>query len=723
MRFLNKIKINLLLLTTVVGFGVSSCIMDTFDDDIKPATSGYKLPPGKYKVYFNIEETGYDKTRALPDSSQFVDGSHGEHELGGAGNFAIFLNEAGTIVEVSELFGKHEEHPEDWIEGRYLSEFNVEEDYQTPSKCLVILNGLKFIDQIKNAKGKNASEIMNMKWYQHYDSKGIETDTVGRNDNGRFMMTNSIRWDLDSLGNPYLCEAVPLPIEVVQDALEEEDDKSKYITVKVERMVAKATLSYQDKNGAIIPLEYDHVFGPDIEFVNLFTGFDEHGMHQFKVVKYRVRCTGWGMNALEKEGSFFKSIGGASYGDNWNDADRYRYHWAVDTHYWGNGKIDTNNPYPWQYRDAINRSHMDHYSTLEMGNTLKNYSYDDFVRMNYFEKEIYIPENTFSYDDLDPLLDDQAEFYAGTHFIMTAILETAFDADPEKAQDSDFTKFTGDQRTVYRDRIGNIYRYPEQAWQSLVVSFNYALQSQAAMEYDWFDWDGHGDGDKTWKAATGSKYALYYKVNDTGDARVDYLLMNADNVSHQGVLDQTLVQANIRKGDGQRMILNKNFRILNIKDHDNGIATPIKIYRKDQWDWVEDHNRHLKKGEDVLDITTLKEYKDEKGVTHQIERRDAEVNDILSIMFDWIGPIDHFNKGYMYYFAPTKHEENKFGVVRNNWYHFILKGIHNLGTSIDNPEDPIVPNKVKENDQAIDIESKILQWHKVDMNVPVLKQN
>lgn len=722
MRFFSNIKINLLLLTAVLGCGVSSCVMDTFDDDLKTASSGPKLPPGKYKVYFNIEEIGVDKTRAIPDGDQFVDGSHGEHELGGAGNFAIFLDEAGTIVEVSELFGEHKEHPEDWIEGRYVSVFNVEEDYETPSKCLVILNGLKFIDELKNAKGKNKDAIMNMKWYQHYDEKGIETDTVGRNDNGRFMMTNSIRYDLDEDGNAYLCDAVPLPIEVVQDALEEEDDESKYITVKVERMVAKATLSYQDKTGAIIPLEFDHVFGPDIEFVNLFTGFDEHGMHQYKVVKYRVRCTGWGMNALEKEGKFFKSIRGAYYGDQWNDPERYRYHWAIDDHYVGNGNNDTQYAYPWQYRDAINRSHIDYYEDNGMNNTLKNYSYDDFVRMNYFLKEIYIPENTFDYRELDPLLDDQAEFYAGTHFIMTAILETAFDADPDKAQDSDFTKFTGDQRTVYRDRIGNIYRTPKQAWQSLVVSFNYALQSQAAMEYDWYDWSGHGDGDKTWKAATGSKYALYYKIGDTGNPEEDYLLMNAQNVTNP-ILDQTLVQANIRKGDGQRMILNNKFRILNSDDLKNGKVTPIQIYRKADWDWVENHNRHLMKGEEILDITTLKEYTDENGVRHQIERHDATENDILSIMFDWIGPIDHFNKGYMYYFAPTKHEDNQFGVVRNNWYHFILKGIHNLGTSVDNPSDPIVPNKVSENDQAIDIESKILQWHVVDMEVPVLKQN
>lgn len=723
MKLFNTIRTNLLLIGSLLAVGTTSCVMDNFDDDTlsgrKPYT-GEKLAPGKYRVAFDIGQVGL--TRSIPGDGQIVDGDHGEHDIGAAGNFALFLDESGEILSVNELFGTHKEHPEDYIEGRYISDIIVDPDsLKVPKKCVVLLNALPFKNSIKESKGENISGIFGARWFQHYDADGIETDTVGRNDNGRFLMANSIRFDLDTLGNVFLNDAQPVPREVIQDALVDSIDSTRVITVKVERMVAKATLAYQDKDGSIVPLDFDHVFGPDVEFVNMFTGFDKQGMHQFKVVKYRVRCTGWGMNALEKEGSLFKNLGeGASYSDQWNDPRRYRYHWAEDAHYRENapgGKENLPAPYPWQYRDAINRSHIDHYSSRGMGNTLKNYSYDDFVRMNYFEKEIYFPENTFDKEALDPELDNQANIYAGTHFIMTAILETAFDAkDPEKATDEDFTKWTPDERTIYRDRIGNIYREQADAYKSLIVSFNYALQSQPEMKYPWYDWDGHGDGDDTWVAASGSKYALYYKIKDEGPLNEQYLKITVPNLEgeYAHLINTTLVEANIRKGDGQRMILDKNFMILDTLQLKNNVYDPMKIYKVTDWEYVKNYNRNIGKGQTPLDID---DYLESQGRL-ETDRHFATTNDVLSIMFDWIGPIDHFNQGKMYYFHPIELEKGTYGVVRNNWYQFVLTGIHHLGTSVDNPSDPIVPNAVDENDQAIDIKGRILDWHRVDQSVP-----
>ena len=736
MRLLKIFKSHLALSTVLLAALCSSCITEDFDMMDQAEGGSRKLPMGKYYVLFDINDTDGTPltTRGVGDVDtgdlEFgKDGNHEEHEIGGTGNFIIFLS-GNKVIQVSELYGSHEHYPnlmpdyeEQYVEGHYISQFDVDKDYEAPETCIVVLNAGPYTNELKNCVNKSKNEIFNLIWGNDQDPTQI-----GRNEEGRFTMTNSIRYGEDGK----LIDVVELPEDVVQDALGN-FDPSKVIRVHVERMVSKATLNYKNKQGQIVPLTKDEIFGPDVEFVNMFTGFDKYGMHEYKVVKYRVRCTGWGMNGLERSGRLFKNIGTtASASDKWNDAARFRYHWAIDQHYSENeaGKAEQlPAPYPWQFRDAINKSHMDHYSDESVyggsmdNNTLKNFSYNDFVNTNHFEKPVYFPENTFNYSLLDPQLDDRAEFLAGTHFIMTAILETAFDApDPNNVSDADFD-YPDDERTIFRDRIGNIYRTADEAYDALVVSFNYALQSQSEMKYIWYDWNGHGDGDRNWVAATGSDYAFYYKTgNDENDPN-SFTEMTVANIGNKGINKQTLVPANIITGDGQRIIIDENFRILNKERLSEGKVVPVRIYHVDDWEYVKNYNRNLAKGNKEIDIEDYIDGLIAKGAKESDHRRNATPNDIQSILFNWIGPIDHFNQGRMYYFAPTRMEEvgDVYGAVRNNWYQFILNGIHNLGTSIDNPDDPIVPNHVSFNDQAIDIKGRILNWHHVESEVPVLK--
>ncbi|MCH5222750.1 MAG: Mfa1 fimbrilin C-terminal domain-containing protein [Muribaculaceae bacterium] len=90
----------------------------------------------------------------------------------------------------------------------------------------------------------------------------------------------------------------------------------------------------------------------------------------------------------------------------------------------------------------------------------------------------------------------------------------------------------------------------------------------------------------------------------------------------------------------------------------------------------------------------------------------------------------HYNEGRMYYALPVTHnldrkEESDFGkrtgdhgVVRNNWYHFEIRGVANPGTSVDDPEQPIIPN----NDPAskgLGFEVIIIPWHVVQEEVDI----
>ena len=108
-------------------------------------------------------------------------------------------------------------------------------------------------------------------------------------------------------------------------------------------------------------------------------------------------------------------------------------------------------------------------------------------------------------------------------------------------------------------------------------------------------------------------------------------------------------------------------------------------------------------------------------------------NIVKSLLYEWLGALDHFSDGKMYYSAPVLHngagksekERNKYvlgdyGVVRNNWYKFNLSTITGMGTSVDNPGDPIVPNRVDIND-VINVKISILDWCLQGTDAPILQ--
>lgn len=123
-------------------------------------------------------------------------------------------------------------------------------------------------------------------------------------------------------------------------------------------------------------------------------------------------------------------------------------------------------------------------------------------------------------------------------------------------------------------------------------------------------------------------------------------------------------------------------------------------------------------------------------------------NDIKSLFFEIWGVADCFTKGLMYYAVPipalndegfpekgeyasleddANHDFDNvdklywyYGVVRNNWYKFTLHSISELGIPVSDPVKPIVPNYHNKKDQ-VKMEMEIMQWHAVDINIPLGK--
>ena len=91
----------------------------------------------------------------------------------------------------------------------------------------------------------------------------------------------------------------------------------------------------------------------------------------------------------------------------------------------------------------------------------------------------------------------------------------------------------------------------------------------------------------------------------------------------------------------------------------------------------------------------------------------------------------HFTGGRMYYAIPVKHNiESKsegtiatgdYGAVRNHWYSFTVNNIFSVGTPVDNPEEPIIPN-VEPKNPGLGVEISILNWHQVSTDVDISNQ-
>lgn len=721
MRFFNKINAKILFGCSLLALGSTSCIMDSFDVDEAPSM----LPQGKYVIAFHFDQLE-PFTRA---DGEYIDGDHREHEIGEDGNYVMFFNESKVCIDVIPLYGTHEE-PNGYIEGTYIARYDVdEEEFEVPKYCMAVLNAGGIGDSFKGQKADYIVENM--------IEQSTNPLTIGFDAKGRFTMTNTVY----AVGKEkqYLFD---IPKEVIQD-YKEPFDPDKVIHATVERMVAKFNFSTKDVPGS----RRDNVpaglnFSDDCKEIFLadekdrdliyFTGFDSDGAPQFKLRKWKVAITGWSMNALAKEEYFFKNVNPDPEHNppfEWNKPQDLRADWAEDVYY-------DNKPedYPWQYRRAVTAPNMSTYEGLGDKNHLVNYSYNDIVGFsrgeNGMDRTMYTPENTYDYEKYEEkrnmsqylgslapsdlnveikVLDDRTDVLAGTHLIVTARLLTNIKSDGE-----DYTI----EEHLYRDRSSMFYDGEENCFYKLITTFNYDLQSQYAMRYHYYEWT---DKDKSLpsdnQSAPGEQmiimpegmYSLYY-VDNSG---------NLHELSYQN-----LINSEGDLGDAANIMKNEKYRYFNKAEVEDGdgkvIVNPERLVIRD----TQDPSK-----EAVFKVYSYKEYQKwlENPTYVMEERRTATSNDLASLIYEWTGAVDHFNQGRMYYFKPvgmhqigtdakTKQPIYFCGTVRNNWYQYNLLNINSIGTSIDDPNQPIVPQDVPVNSQ-IELSVKMIDWHNVDAGI------
>ena len=531
-----KRVITLFLQSLAAALILSACSKDTADVTV-PAQE----PPveNTYCISFAIRSV-YDAPGSRA-SGDFADGTDDnlEHAIGTNGNFAFFFDGDEKLFTVSllSMTSGHEEPAEDNIEARYWTRFNAVDD-RLPEYCLVVLNGQSLYDGLSQLpEGEHSiDDILGLIW-----SEAANPYNIGRSDNGLFTMTNSVYVD----ENGELQAAVKVEEHHIQKV--EPYDPDRALTVYVERMVSKFSFIVSPEantnDGVTFTAEKEND-----RVLSLFTGI-ENGRPVYEHIPWRVRITGWSINALETGTRLFKKINtGANYFSGWNDAANYRSYWSEDPHYSGT--------YPSQYRKAVN-SGLAYYEKIagEGANVLLNYSYDDLNDGN-IGKVVYTPENTYDTDWAEDTFGQRAHSIAGTHLIICAELETDIDGSGTfRATD------------LYRDRFGTYYKTEKDCFKMLAWTLNGAAGSQKQMPFTRYEWNGTDGGDGTRLTSdTSGESALYLYDRELTDAVIE---------SQTGPLT---IPAEIKDGDGKRMLwtdglnMRNDGAVLNIYDNAGGTA-------------------------------------------------------------------------------------------------------------------------------------------------------
>lgn len=700
MRLYNRVISQVLF----VMLGLSSCVTEKFDDinALEQHTrSGY--------VYFRIETT--DRlTRASSDdlepdgndnhsSGDLVNGQELEHKIGAAGNFCLFFSDKGGFVNAFPLeLAKIDPVPDKPVGGDqhvreavYGVKITVDEDEVFPKQFLVVLNGQPVYQKLSAlTPGMTVDKVLEQIWVDENPLK------IGKNDDGLFTMTSSIYMDGSEKKST---------VSITKDNIQQEGsfDPDKVVIAHVERIVSKYSLVLEnDEDGIFTPAVTDNV--AQNHQVVLCTGWTNKYQENvqsdpittddwepiYELRNWQAKFLGWGMNALEKESHIFKNIQNKNYFAGWNDVANFRSYWSEDPHYQGD--------YPWQNRRAVDNN-LYWYSNPSNAwtNLLLNYSWENEA-LNYQPGNgvIYTPENTYSADDLRDKLDGRMELLAGTHLIARTELQVQNAINSEDYFVPDY---------LYRDRAGVCYTTAQDCLWGLVRAFNYALSSQTVLKYRNYDWNPDRSSNTT--EILFAVPTITYDDNSMLDNGHFKLYYRGEEMTYEYIRGMSekqcrelLIAANVKDGDGKRLLDTSEFSVKKIDPNDQSKITELPIYSE--------YNIGV-------DPKTKKEYDNSKYLLSRNETQKK--NDIQSLFFEWAGPVDLYLNGMMYYAYPACVIENEvYGAVRNAWYQFKVTGINNIGIPVHDVKMEIVPNWDNPFNQ-INVKVNILDWHDFTFNL------
>ena len=450
------------------------------------------------------------------------------------------------------------------------------------------------------------------------------------------------------------------------------------IVAYVERLAAKYTLTFEGYASEAVK----NVNIPGSGTVSVYKGLTINGTSytiESDEKGWELKVLGYGLNALEQNSYLFRHISESDYDATWawNDESHHRSYWAEDEHYEINS--ETRNGYPHQFRQALETDSVRSLHKAENGyianninpKSIKDGYYLDYVDFNTiagiasdgslgnYPSTIYSHENTYFDAGTSPndWLWKRGYFSAGTHIIIAAQL-MIYD--------------TNNSNDLYRDQNSIFYISKEQILQSKLDILNKVVLSggNSGIRILNTDWQAHSSNANesqddildivAWNAGS----VLWVKKNNESDYRPATLK------------DIDFIEAEVSGGDGQLLIAPKY-----LDTEADYYLAPVKS------DGISMENGT---------------YKDAENHEHNIAVK-INFNHLVSLIHKIIGPVDHYNQGYMYYAAPITHRVQDMknvdswktvghiGVVRNTWYKLNIKKFNEVGRPVDNPAQPIFP--------------------------------
>ena len=628
-----------------------SCINDDLDTCV--GNTGKDTDPVNTVGYMSMRlQTADGLTRTTRVGDSFDYGEKEEFVLAaGQHHFAIFYNDDQTApLAVATLsgFSEGEEGNKQSSSTVVLATIATKSEYldilKQLQECFVILNTDIPIDRLWTiSKEDLLGTIVSSPFYTTSGGKSYFTmcNAVSIKDGAKIIAS---KVDTNKIYTSYM--------EAIERAWKGEAAVEAY----VERLAAKFSLSFNhlDYNNPAI----EKIFSPSDKLI--FFSELNNGIPYYEEREYRIKITGWGMNALEKESYLFRNVKvGGNYFDGWYNPTNSRLFWSEDCNY---GQA----VYPWQYRKAIDNPGIPYYAG--QNNILQNLSFEELH--NPFERSfIYTPENTYDFDNdaFNRSLDSRVTLLAGTHLIVCAELLTDLDV-----------RGTFTATDLYRDRNGNFYRSEKECFEALVASFNNSLESHSFLKFIDYDWT-RGGGQQQLFADTRGRYSLYYNGNKLTPEYIEQLE------------DRLTADATIQGGDGQRLIWMDG---MSIRDED---GKPLQIYSN--IDEVDPTKNKFLHDATVDDIKSL------------LFEHIGAVDHFNGGKMYYAVPVGYIKD------ESNPDEYSVYGVVRNNVYTVVIDDVTGLGTSIDKVDEPIVPNKVTTYDHLF-ISFDILDWHLTEQNVP-----
>lgn len=648
-------------------------------------------------------------TRAVGDENNFQTANDNEIYSNGdkneyaicpndQANVAFFFDKSNNFYSMCSLQGINntgndlngsngDKHPDDNYAAAekyytYIARWINTNADPTPTQVVVVLNAdpttLNTLAESLTTEGTNALNKVLTYDFETYNSGSYVYGVYKFGGENYFTMSNSSFQDAagkDAMVTDITGKVFDTPEKALASPA----------VVYVERLLAKFQLGFGANGFELTDNSTNFTFQPFVEgatksndaakvnYVAEYKGEDENAIDggnidypRYQTVAWEAYITNWGINGLEKKANLFKDIatGQTNYFTGWNNTTYHRSYWGASPLYATNGLEE----FPTQYRDASfdpnpnadfagSKDYNPANETLQI-TALHYVSFNDLQNRARYK---YTAERTYS--NFDAGRTGYGPYrYASNYLIGAQLIFTGID--------NDVTTKTGNQLAELSDKwyAYNFY------WKGETEYVRYAYRRMATQIADGrehvMNIAGVGKEVKVQSEDDGYLYA------DAQGTKI--LASNAENYF-------TTTSARLIHGDGKRILAPKD-----------GVTVYIR--------------------------TGANTY------------RALDSDELTSVIYTYTDAARHYNKGAMYYSIPVQHMQGKtngtkatiskdvttanpyafgqFGVVRNHWYRLTVSTIGSIGTPVDNPDQPIIPDP--EDEYHVALEIVVLPWHLID---------